>query len=189
MKIWNKDNVGNFDQDNNGAEALITKVLKDYGVEKKLHRESCGSSSYNSCMEVLGTKAPGEDNVIFWMNTPGKCPDRPQPANRYFDNYINVVKHFNPEVKYEWIPMAYSLSTAEKARLLGENLGDMNTVAMVNLIDPGHYLSVHHVNNGIVYYSDSWVGNYWNPSPKCKRTMDLYKFAENCEIGLLLFKY
>lgn len=188
MKVWDKPNIGNFDQDNNGVENLVTKILNDYGIQKKLHRESCGSSSYNSCMEVLGAYVPGEDEVVCWMNTPGNCPDRPQPANRYFDNYIRVVRHFNPEVKYQFINFPND-DTHTKADIIAGHLTDMNTVAMVNLKDPGHYLSVHHVKNGVVYYSDSWVGNYWNPSPACKRTMALEPFSENCEIGILLFKF
>lgn len=189
-KYWNVENKGNVDQSNNAVEILTAKVLK-----KQTYYETCGPSSLESCLEVLGVNQERITGVLqpsdFYtmrLNDPRfisgtKYPGTPN--NRVLDEYPKLIQELYGDVCTSKI---HQLTTdiPKTIKLLKDIMVKPDTVTIVNTIDPGHYLSVHHIDSaGIVYYSDSWLGNTFNPAPKHKRTIDITTLAKNLKNYIL----
>jgi hypothetical protein len=188
-KNWNNPDMGNVDQDNNAIESIITKVINDLGsVQKKaIYRENCGPSSLSACLESLGVDQNSvcgilqpEDFYACAMND-GKIIQNKyfdKPVNRYLEAYPLIIGILYPSLK----------SSVKKLdnEVLRKSLSAPDTACIINLINPGHFVAAFHIDeSGIIYYNDSWLGDFFNPSPKHKRSIHIDQIFSNMKNGFI----
>jgi len=192
---WNVDKKANVSQDNNAAEsfatALVNDVLTDIKSEKryKLYRESCGPSMVESGLEGLGEPMPWagflqpSDAITMWLNDPARkwqewhakrYPNEgainwKEPINRYGRAYVRFIEEVYPHLRARWI----NKNLVSELRV---SLRAKQTIAFINLHEPGHYVTGLHIDeHDVITYNDSWLGNTWNPATTHKRVITLDK--------------
>jgi hypothetical protein len=195
-KFWNAPDKGNIDQDNNGIESLLGAIIRDYtnGEDKReIYRETCGPSALEAALESLGVdqgqagKIQPSDYYTAWMNTPGnvKQPGWTKPKNRYLEAYPLLLSALYPAIvsSVKYIDV---LGKQKTVAIVREILAAPQSVALLLLKDPGHYIAALHIDErDLVTYNESWAGNYWNPGSTRKRTIGLASLVENLKYGLL----
>lgn len=191
-KYWNNPDKGNIDQDNNAVENIITKMVNDLGKlpVKEIYRETCGTSSLESCLEGLGVDQSQSgilqpsDYYSIAMNDKKIISNSyfDKPTNRYLEAYPLIIGILYPKVNSSvvWI------KPENAASLLKDCLKAPDTVCIINLKNPGHYVSGLHIDdNDIVVYNDSWLGDFFNPANTHKRTIKLADLADNMKNGFV----
>jgi hypothetical protein len=186
--FWDDPTKGNVDQDNNSAEALVTKAINSLGKipVKSIYRETCGPSSLEACLESLGVdqsqcgNLQPSDYYTLCMNDKRLIDNRyfDQPTNRYLEAYPLIIGILYPNIKA-------SVKKLDK-ELLRDALLSRNTACIINLKNPGHYVAAFHIDSsGIIYYNDSWLGDFFNPSPKHKRSIHIDQLFDNMKNGFV----
>lgn len=182
---WENPQKGNVDQDNNAVESLVGKIQG-----KIIYRETCGPSALESCLEVLGIDQSIcgvlQPSDYYTMVLNDKKLIKPlawwsAPINRYIESYIYLIDLLYPKLKSKIIKVddgvKENLSTVLRAE---------NSVAILLLNDPGHFVAAHHIDDdGTVFYNDSWLLNYYNPSRFHKRSIPIKVLTNNLKHAFL----
>jgi hypothetical protein len=193
-KYWNDPGKGNVDQDNNAVENIITKMVNGIGSipQKAIYRETCGPSSLESCLDGLGEDQSQcgilqpSDYYTMAMNDRKIINNKffDLPTNRYIEAYPLIIGILYPKLKSKVI--AIDQDKKKTAYLLKNSLLGSDTVCIINLINPGHYISALHIDdNDVVYYNDSWKDDFFNPSPNHKRSIALSALVDNMKNGFV----
>lgn len=186
---WNKADKGNVNQDNNAIESLLGSFKGD----RPIYRETCGPSAIESLLEGLGVDQAQcgllqpSDYYTAYLNDPkrGFPSSWTQPKNRYGEAYPRLIKDLYPLLKTR---MVFAGVKALKDDLV-KVLQAVDSVALVNLNDPGHYIAVLHIDEHMnVHYNDSWLGNPWGKAQTHKRSMHIDKFILNVDFFMELKK-
>lgn len=191
---WNVPDRANVDQDNNATESLLGSIVENYSLSRdkhRIYRESCGPSALEACLEGLGESQAQcgalqpSDYYLMWLNDRSrrKWPlSLTLPINRYPVPYLRLISELYPRLKAKLIET--ELKESIKVQLLAPN-----TVLLVNLTDPGHFVSGLHIDQfDFVHYNDSWLGNYWGKAQTHKRSMPLVQFASNVDYIIVVSK-
>jgi len=177
---WANPNLGNFSQENNASENLVG------------HLESCGPTALACLLEDLGVEQIDvphiqiEDYYTMVLNSPKLINSTDgYPANRYILNYPKIIELLYPELKAKlvWFPNPYEESAA--AQRIKLSLAKPNTGLLLSMRNPGHFIAASHFASGVLYYSDPWVGNTYNPAPTVKRSIRLTELVKNLKVGFM----
>lgn len=195
MSGKNWQTMQGVDQDNNATEFLAAAILKtipgaEYG--RDIYRETCGPSSLEACLAALGVdqsqagRLQPSDYYTMLLNdrTVFAHKDWPLPHNRYIESYPELIRLLYPQVKSQVLWYGVGIADLVRKVLLAPD-----SVAILNLKNPGHYVAAVHIDsNDVVTYNDSWLGDYFNPSPKHLRTIKLADLVANLKTGLVEIK-
>lgn len=187
-KFWNDPNKGNVSQDNNAIEAIVTKVINGLGKipAKNIYRETCGPSGLEALLESLGVdqsqcgKLQPSDYYSCMMNDGRIITSKyfDQPVNRYLEAYPLIVGIIYPNLRA-------SVKKLDKDQLK-ISLSAPDTGCLINLKNPGHFVAAFHIDeNDIVYYNDSWLEDYFNPSKTHKRSIHIDRLFDNMKNGFV----
>lgn len=160
-KYWNDPNKGNFNQNDNATEYLVTKINNAAEKDYILYRESCHGSSIASCIEVIGGNLKGdiiqpEDAYNMAMNDYKKYPLMQKsaiPGNRFFRNGPIMLRSAHPELEVSDVIFFNGMSKNEIRQVIKSLLTKENTACVMHT--PGHYFAGHHYEDGYIYGSNS----------------------------------
>jgi hypothetical protein len=191
---WDKPEAVSTGQEDNAIEAIAGAILRSYtkgAYSAQEWLETCGPSSLEACLKGLGIrqdtgKLQPSDYYACLANDPQilKRPNWTLPKHRYLEAYPLIVNWLYPELncRVDWLPA----SRDKIIELVRGVLSQPQTVAIINTADPGHYIAALNIDNqGIVYYNDSWLQNYWNRAATHYRSVHINRLALNMRAGIV----
>lgn len=178
-KNWNAPGVS---QENNAVENLIQK-----GYSRNDYLETCGTSSLEAALDALGVaqeqcgRLQPSDYYTMILNDPQLMPVHRwgSPGNRVFEAYPLLLQLLYPSVQYKMHSTNIYRETIEKCLLQDDS------VCILNLRRPGHYIAALHYEAGRVLYNESWLNNFWNRGTSRKRWINIEDLVLNLKNQVL----